>query len=250
MKPPYTIEDDAVDAAVAARLLEAALAPTRLGKSQLVGTFGSTHGFGLVFGANDRAAAATLAPGLAPFLDLVCPRSQLRAHRLPRSLLRRSPTPQPPSAFYVNALVLDGGAEVGAHIDGTLGPALGAEGRTPAFVSVLYLEVPPPPAGELVLLKGPLVVARLPPTPRRLVTFDGRLGHAVKAHPSPVEGERPRRRVSLVCEHYRATSEERERLGPPRLHSRSQGPVFPRTPSAGTFGDLIRPRQRTKDSPQ
>lgn len=240
MRRPYSIEDAALSDADLGRLRQAATSSVRLGPSQLVGTFGQTRGFGLVFAEGDRPAAETLAPDLVPFLRLVQSRKPMR-----RSLWRRQDAP---TAFYVNALVLEGGAEVGAHVDGTLGPALGAEGRTPAFVSVLYLEVPPPPSGELVLLRGPLVVGTIAPKVGRLVTFDGTLGHAVRAHSASddegdaVDEENRRRRVSLVCEHYVATEEEQRRLGAPRLHSRSQGPLFPQREAPSNFGTLVRRR--------
>lgn len=234
MRRPYTIEENALHRADLERLHRAATSSVRLGPSQLVGTFGQTRGFGLVFAEGDRPAAETLAPDLIPFLRLVQDRKHLRRSRFSRQA--------PPTAFYVNALVLEGGAEVGAHVDGTLGPALGAEGRTPAFVSVIYLEVPLSPSGDLVLLRGPLVVARISPVVGRLVTFDGTLGHAVEGHRAPVAASEQKRRVSLVCEHYVATEEEQRRLGPPRLHSRSQGPLFPQPKAPTTFGELVRRR--------
>lgn len=236
------IVDEAIDVETAKVLLGAATAPALVGPSQLVGTFGPSRGFGLVFSRADREAAIAMVPAFASFFDLILDDTPL-ASRIERAF--SSPGPGP-NAFYANALVLDDGANVGPHIDGTLGPALGAEGRTPAWVSVVYLEVPPPPCGTLVLTRGPTLIRNVEPRARRRVTFAGDLGHEVLQHASSSSSSsmEPRRRVSLVCEHYVASDEEIERLGSPRIHSRSQGPVFPSAGRGRSFADVMR-NQRT-----
>lgn len=100
------------------------------------------------------------------------------------------------NACYLNALVLEPGASVGAHADTSLSGHCGTRVH-PDWVSVLYLSVPDDPrSGLLVLRERRQRIATIAPLPNTLLWFRGDLVHAV----TRVRGQSSR--VSLVCEQY------------------------------------------------
>ena len=121
------------------------------------------------------------------------------------------------NAFYLNPLMLVAGSRVDPHIDRSL-RSYCAEIDPPVAVSVLYVEVPPGlRGGRLVLRRGRKHLARVTPTENTLVVFDGDLTHSVER----VESEGAR--LSLVCEQYRLTAEELERIPEYVVESRARG---------------------------
>jgi hypothetical protein len=110
------------------------------------------------------------------------------------------------NAFYLNPLLLVTGSRVDPHIDRSL-RSYCAEVDPPFRVSVLYVEVPPAMrGGDLVLRRGKKHLGRITPAENTLVMFDGDLTHSVDR----VESEGSR--LSLVCEQYRLTDEELEKI--------------------------------------
>lgn len=196
-----------------------------VGRSQLTGTFEGSRGFGVAFTGAGRTTVRDRFPFLGPFLDLVA--------SVPVDLLpRRAPWPSraraTPSAFYLNVLVVERGQGVGRHKDGTLGPALGGIGITPAVVSVLYLEIPGDArGGELALYDAHAELDAITPHPGLLVHFRGDLAHEVRPLDAGVGA-----RTSLVCEQY--VTDDAERLAPMTLQTRASDPLFapPRAPRA------------------
>jgi hypothetical protein len=110
------------------------------------------------------------------------------------------------NAFYLNPLQLVAGSRVDPHIDRSL-LTYYAEIDPPYRVSVLYVEVPRAMrGGDLVLARGKKSLGRVTPTENTLVVFDGDLIHSVERVDS--DGAR----LSLVCEQYRLTDEELEKI--------------------------------------
>jgi hypothetical protein len=110
------------------------------------------------------------------------------------------------NAFYLNPLLLVAGSRVDPHVDRSLRSYL-AEIDPPVCVSVLYVEVPPAMrGGDLVLARGRKHLGRVVPAQNTLVVFDGDLTHSVD------RVETAGSRLSLVCEQYRLTPDELERI--------------------------------------
>ncbi len=206
------VDVDAVRAGIRASKL--------VGKSQLVGGFVHTRGFGL---ACHRAAwpeAVQKVPFLAPFVALALDDDRLHG-LLGTSFARRllGAFFGDVNALYVNVLVVPGGAAVEKHVDSTLGTRAGSDVvYVPRAVCVLYVDVPADlEGGALRLYDGERLVAEVTPQVGRLVLFRGHLAHEVTAASTSTTGAR----VSCVCELYALP---RERLrGLPRVRLQSEG---------------------------
>lgn len=110
------------------------------------------------------------------------------------------------NAFYLNPLHLVAGSRVDPHIDRSF-LTYCPEVAPPVLVSVLYVEVPPAMrGGDLVLRRGKKHLGRVTPAERMLVRFDGDLTHSVE------RVETDGSRMSLVCEQYRLTPGELEKV--------------------------------------
>jgi len=121
------------------------------------------------------------------------------------------------NAFYLNPLVLSEGSQVDPHIDRSLQSYV-VHVEPPATVSVLYVEVPSPlVGGALVLRRGRTHVGRVTPTENMLVRFQGDLTHSVE------RVEAPGTRISVVCEQYRLSDAELERIPDLAVQSRASG---------------------------
>jgi predicted 2-oxoglutarate/Fe(II)-dependent dioxygenase YbiX len=106
------------------------------------------------------------------------------------------------NAFYLNPLLLQTGSRVDPHIDRSLRSYCKTI-DPPAWVSVLYIQVPADlQGGELILRHGKRQVGRIQPQPNTLLYFQGNLTHSVTA----VQGGGDR--LSLVCEQYDLSEEE------------------------------------------
>lgn len=182
-------------------LREALLASRFVARSQLMGTFQASKGFGFIFTEAGQATLLERFPFLTDYLSLV------QEPRTTRGLLpwrERLFGPRPerlrPNAFYLNLLLLEAGKGVGRHIDATLQEPSGVKGAVPEHVSVLYLTVPSGiQGGELHLLHQNQLLGSIRPRPGLLVQFQGQLQHEVE----PFTGGEPGAvRASLVCEQY------------------------------------------------
>ena len=120
------------------------------------------------------------------------------------------------NAFYLNPLLLVAGSRVDPHIDRSL-RSYCATVDPPLAVAVRYVEVPPAMrGGKLLLARGKKRLGTVVPTENKLVVFDGDLTHSVERVDS--EGSR----LSLVCEQYRLTPEELERVPDYVVESRAR----------------------------
>lgn len=110
------------------------------------------------------------------------------------------------NAFHLNPLQLKEGSRVDPHIDRSLRSYCKTI-EPPAFVSVLYVNVPENmEGGELVLSCNKRRVGQIKPQRNNLVFFQGDLTHSVNAVKTPGN------RLSLVCEQYSLDDEELEQI--------------------------------------
>lgn len=162
------------------------LASPYLGINNLNRDFVGTRGFSVVFRRSSLPLVAARFGYLRPYLEQVL---------LPEC-----------QAYYLNALLLVQGSRVDPHIDRSLRSYCKII-QPPAWVSVLYLQVPAGmQGGALVLQRGQRWVARLQPVENTLVYFQGDLTHGVERMQS--EGVR----LSLVCEQYVLDPEEERQI--------------------------------------
>lgn len=220
--PPFTLRSEAVPADELHRLGEALIGSPLVGKSPLVGTFSASRGFSLVFTAHGVDEVRRRFPVLSTFLDVALAPS-VRSGMVTRwdRLMGHSPLPAP-NAFYLNLLLLQGGAWVGPHVDATLREESGVDDAIPDLVTVLYLRVPSK-GGALRLREGRVHVADIFPEPGALLSFAGHLTHEVL----PVEfddGVGDETRASLVCEQYHLPPAGLARLPRCRVHTLKDGP--------------------------
>jgi hypothetical protein len=159
--------------------------------------FVGTRGFSVVFRRTSIDRVAREFPYFMPFLD-------------------RALDPDC-NAFYLNPLQLGAGSRVDPHIDRSL-LTYCAEVDPPVRVSVLYVEIPPAMrGGDLVLARRKKHLGRITPTENTLVFFDGDLIHSVDRVDS--DGVR----LSLVCEQYRLTDAELEKIPEFVVETRARG---------------------------
>jgi hypothetical protein len=125
----------------------------------------------------------------------------------------------PPNAWYLNLLLVGAAGGVGPHIDATLAAPAGVAGAAPQVVSVLYLQVPDCPGGELVLARAKRLKGVIHPVPGTLLHFRGDLEHQVRALQQAPAGAV---RASLVLEQYRFAEDALARLPEFRLDSRAK----------------------------
>ena len=191
----YTLLPHAFPAAYLASLRRQVLASRYFTVNTLNRDFVGTRGFSVVFRREARGRVEREFPCFVPYLD-------------------RALDPAC-NAFYLNPLLLVAGSRVDPHIDRSLRSYL-AEIDPPVKVSVLYVEVPPAMrGGDLVLARGRRHLGRVTPAERALVTFDGDLTHSVD------RVETAGSRMSLVCEQYRLTPDELERIPEFTVESRA-----------------------------
>jgi hypothetical protein len=192
----YTEEAHAFDAAYLRSLRRQVLACRWFTTNTLNRDFVGTRGFSVVFRRDAAPRVAREFPFFGPFLD--------RALR------------DDCNAFYLNPLLLARGSRVDPHIDRSL-RSYDADVLPPAAVSVLYVEVPAGmQGGRLVLQRGRKLLGRIVPAEGTLVTFDGDLTHSVER--METEGAR----LSVVCEQYRLTPDELERIPAYVVESRAR----------------------------
>ncbi len=246
---PYChVEENAFDNDACRTLATQVQASALLARSQLDFMFKESQGFGVAFSSAHLAQVKASHPFFAPFLDRVLRKDAfvpLLSRREQLSLRNRlfnkvSPATPPPAAnaWYANVLLVDKGASVGAHFDGTLGYLLDEEGMMPSLVSVLYLQVPERDdeggAYELLSLAG-RVLKKIQPKVGMLVEFDGRARHRVCAAQS--------RRLSMVVEQYVLSDEQFEKMHEPRFQSRAMDPAFRHFGEKRSFADLMRQKK-------
>lgn len=106
------------------------------------------------------------------------------------------------NAFYLNPLLLSQGSRVDPHIDRSLRSYCKTI-DPPAWVTVLYVQVPPGlDGGDLILRNHRQQVGQIKPKTNTLLHFQGNLTHSVNAVRSVGM------RLSLVCEQYDLTDSE------------------------------------------
>ncbi|MEB3284580.1 MAG: 2OG-Fe(II) oxygenase [Candidatus Sericytochromatia bacterium] len=172
-------------------------------------------------------------------------------HHLP-ALLQQFPTWGPVlekmlrpecNAFFLNPLLMKDGAGVAPHVDLSLSSTVPGV-RTPRYVSVLYVEVPPLLQGGLLrLYEGDSRVATITPRAGTMLIFRGDMRHEV----TPVTAgatDMYEARLSLVVEQYRLTEHQLNYLPEIRIGTRreTEHPEAPLSGGAGEglFGDEVR----------
>lgn len=241
--PIFVVDDGHWPKDKCAQVLRTIDATGKVGRSQLDHMFTESRGFGLAFTKHHVDEVRIAHPFLQAFVDEVCAPDALATTLTTFERLRRDSAPAP-NAFYVNVLVVEEGAHVGAHIDGTLGPMFGVDRLTPEAVSVQYLHVDDDEeGGQLLLFAGSQVLAELEPSTGMFVQFNGKARHGVRAS--------DRRRVSLVCEQYVVDDELLACLPEPLLQSRAMDPAFAKPTTVDTnendaadFKSLLRRRRQ------
>lgn len=175
----YLVETEALATTAIDGLRTAILASPLLGPNPLNRYFQTTQGFSVVFRREALGDVETRFPAFQPYLA-------------------KALSPMA-NAFYLNPLVIPKGGRVDRHADFSLRSYV-AGVENPAFVSVLYVQVPEGlDGGELRLFRpDDSVIATIRPQRRTLLTFQGDLRHDVTA----VEGPDGAVRISLVCEQY------------------------------------------------
>ncbi|EAW35458.1 2OG-Fe(II) oxygenase [Lyngbya sp. PCC 8106] len=119
------------------------------------------------------------------------------------------------NAFYLNPLVLQAGSRVDPHIDRSLRSYCKTV-EPPAFVSVLYVQVPDYlQGGELVLRSYKKQVGQIKPQVNTLLFFQGNLTHSVNAVKTTGT------RLSLVCEQYNLSETELQEIPEFTIESRA-----------------------------
>ena len=192
----YTLLPRAFPPAYVASLRRQVLQSRYFTANNLNRDFVGTRGFSVVFRREARGRVDREFPCFVPYLD--------RALR------------EDCNAFYLNPLMLVAGSRVDPHIDRSL-RSYCAELDPPVAVSVLYVEVPPSMrGGDLVLRRGKKHLGRITPAENTLVTFDGDLTHSVDR--MDTDGSR----MSLVCEQYRLTPAELEKVPEFTIESRAR----------------------------
>jgi hypothetical protein len=219
----YRRQSAALEPAALAALRQAILESPLMAASNLNHRFAGTYGFSLAFRRDHLPEVLAQFPAFGPFLE--------RALR------------PDCNAFFLNPLSITNGAGVAPHVDLSLASTVPGV-RTPRYVSVLYLEVPPGlDGGELRLYEGVRHKATVTPREGSLVTFRGDMRHEV----SPVRTGAPEiyeARLSLVVEQYQLTDVQLEHLPALRIGTRreAQPSEAPLAGGAGPgpFGDEVR----------
>ncbi|MCE9637228.1 MAG: 2OG-Fe(II) oxygenase [Planctomycetes bacterium] len=182
----FTVQPNAFEAAYLRTLRKQIHSSRFFTVNTLNRDFVGTRGFSIVFRRETVARVAREFPYFARYLDVAL-------------------TPDC-NAFYLNPLHLVGGSRVDPHIDRSL-RSYCAEVAPPVLVSVLYVEVPPAMrGGDLVLSRGKKHLGRVTPSENTIVRFDGDLTHSVE------RVETDGSRLSLVCEQYRLTPDELDKV--------------------------------------
>ena len=157
--------------------------------------FIGTKGFSVVFRRSGMGEVERQFPFFKPYLD--------------RALQSSC------NAFYLNPLLLQTGSRVDPHIDRSLRSYCKTV-EPPAWVSVLYVQVPSDlQGGELVLRRQKQQVGQIKPQINTLIYFQGDLTHSVNAVQTTGT------RLSLVCEQYSLSDTELDEIPPFTVESRA-----------------------------
>lgn len=219
----YRLLKDALPPGEIAAVRDAILGSPYMAANNLNVRFAGTYGFSIVFTRDHVEQVEREFPGFTPFLD-----KALRPDC---------------NAFFLNPLLIANGAAVQPHVDLSLQTYVPGV-RTPRYVSVLYVEVPPGLAGgELKLYEGQRNVATVTPREHALLTFRGDLRHEVTA----VTAGAPdiyQARLSLVVEQYQLTDLQLAHvpdylIGSRRELTAAEAPLAG-GPGTGAFGDEVR----------
>jgi hypothetical protein len=211
-----------------AQLLDSRL----LGKSQLVGGFRQSQGFGIVFTRPGIGRVRERFPELTPFLNLILSGSS--DHGVQPGWRAIFPAAQA-NAFYINVLVLSQKTAVTRHVDGTLQTPSGVATVVPRTVSVLYLAAPnQSDGGSLKLYANHIPVKSIQPEPGLVVHFRGTLSHEIL----PLTRTN-QTRESVVCEQYVFSKRVAARLPEFEIQSRAFDPIFAASSKYKSFGDLL-----------
>lgn len=166
-------------------MAEQLLASPYLTQNVLNQRFSTTQGFSLIF--QHRQHLQQHLPEVLPFFELL--------QDLPANL------------YYLNVLAIGRQGQVERHVDHSI-RGYDPDLPLPRRVSVLYLQVPPGPGGELQLYDPQgRQQQTLRPQTGLLVHFPGDLPHAVQA----VQASQSLR-LSLVCEQYWLTASQKHTL--------------------------------------
>jgi 2-oxoglutarate-Fe(II)-dependent oxygenase superfamily protein len=201
--------------AVATGVLESPL----VARSTLAGSFRGSRGFAITFTLPGLPTLERRYPFLAPFLaEAISHRAHLALEPWLRRRRRAREGPaRTRNAFYLNVLLVADGGSIGRHTDATLRGPSGEAEAVPEQVTVLYLRAPERfRGGELRLYRGERRVARIRPSPGRLIHFRGDLQHEV----TPMETRAGALRASLVLEQYHLDADALARL--PELNVQSK----------------------------
>jgi hypothetical protein len=210
--PSHLVHPEALPPPKLSALRESLLASPLVSTSPLAGSFRGSRGFALTFTADGQPSVEERFPFLVPFLRLA---QDAQARRALQPVWRR---PRALNGFYLNLLLLEEGAGVGRHVDGTLRGPSGVARALPELVAVVYLSVPAVRSGgELVLSRGARHLATVRPSEGMRLLFRGELDHEVR----PLAGCSPGAvRASLVLEQYALPPSGAARLPPLAVHSR------------------------------
>jgi hypothetical protein len=194
----YLVEPGAVSQETQQALKAAILASPLLGRNPLNRYFQTTLGFSVVFRREALTDVMDRFPAFTPYLQ-------------------RALSPMA-NAFYLNPLVIPGGGRVERHADLSLRSYVTSVAN-PAFVSVLYVQVPAGMSGGELRLYRPddSIIATIRPQENTLLTFQGDLRHDV----TEVSGNGESPRISLVCEQYCLNPDQLADV--PRLTAQSHG---------------------------
>ena len=179
----YQLQQDTLSPEDLEKTLQHTLQHPLLGKSVLSKAFMGTRGFSVVWKASSRGEAelSRRYSWLAPYLKAVIKPGT--------------------NAWYLNALIVQKGGDIGAHKDQSLSPYL-KKATYPEWVSVLCLQAPQPsPGGTLELYWEGVKLTEIAPTQNQLTHFIGDLDHLVTQY----DGHNPR--ITLVCEQYKLEEE-------------------------------------------
>lgn len=210
-----------------------------LGRSQLVGGFKQTAGFGMIVRKNGIEQMREQFPELWPFLQFII---RENPSRLVQSSWRSIFQPPSINAFYINVLSMRHHHGVTRHVDATLQPENISQKTIPRAVSVLYLSSPKNAGGNLRIFVNQILHSEVTPEPGLVVHFRGNLSHEITA----VENT-SHERLSLVCEQYVLPQKILGQLPPFQIQSRALDPIFDRAASELSFKDRLRSKPNPQD---
>jgi len=171
-----------------------------LAGSQLSDSFAGTKGFSVIFKRSGIGEVERHFPFFQPYLRIAL-KSEC-------------------NAFYLNPLLLEGGARVEPHVDCSISSYARAT-TIPTIVSVLYVQVPPDlQGGELVIQHRENKVGQIQPQANTLLYFRGDLTHLVN------EVKSSQARISLVCEQYNLSETRLQQIPEFEIESGAVQPAY------------------------